>query len=71
VAAALAGVKAGMGLGWTSPERMIEQVSVDELFAYQRCTVFMYAGEEDGFGSADAQAKCPSAAGAKSCFGFM
>ena len=36
-------------LGWECPERMFEQVSRDDLFAYHRCTVFMYAGIEPGF----------------------
>jgi len=67
-AAALAGVRAEMV--WTSPERMVEQVAADHLFAYQRCTVFMFAGEEEGFeSSADPRPKCPNAAGGRSCFG--
>jgi len=48
-AAALALDAVSCELLWESPERMYEQVTRDDLFAFHRCTVFMYAGAEPGF----------------------
>jgi hypothetical protein len=42
-------------LKWECPEKMYEQVTRDDLFVYHRCTVFMYAGVEEGFQQSTAQ----------------